>query len=127
MSEVIYDGSVVNDVVLQISDLQNRFTSLSSDIKTATNKIVSARGYNEYIGGITSDSFSSHVGECGKAVSELSNTIRQKEISILAYTKDETAINTFLDSLTNQDYQNLDLSEIDQYISFGRKAGNFFN
>ena len=126
MNEIIYDGYVVNSVVPQISDLQDKFTSLSSDIKTATSKIVSAKGYNEYIGGINSDSFSSYVEQCGAVIGELVHIIRQKQIDILAYSGDEKEINLFLDTLSNKDYQTLDLARLDQYISFGRRIGNFF-
>lgn len=123
---VILDPSSVHSVVSNISKLQDDFSSLSSSIKSATNQIVSARGFNEYIGGLSSDSFSSYVTECGAAVGDLVTTIQQKEISILAFNKDSAAINAFLDTLDRKDYDRLDLSEIDSYISFGRKAGNFF-
>ena len=126
MSEVRYKGNVVNSVVSQIADFQNKFTSLSGDIKNATNKIVSARGFNEYIGGINSDSFSSYVEQCGAVVGQLVNTIREKQIAILAYSQNESEINAFLDTLSNKDYDTLDLSSLEDHISFGRKVGNFF-
>lgn len=126
MSSVIYDEAVVTSAVSDISQLQKQFSSLSESIKSATNKIISARGFNEYIGGISSDTFSSYVTECGAAVGNLVTSVQQKQISILAYNKDEKAINAFLDTLSNSDYARLDLSEIEEYIGFGRKVGNFF-
>ncbi len=123
-SSIKYNGDVVNSTVSDINQLKDKFSSLSKTIKTATNKIVSARGFNEYIGGITSDTFSGYVEQCGSAVVELTNKIRQKQISILAYSGDKTDINAFLDTLDRNDYKALDLSEIEGEISFGRKAEN---
>ncbi|MBQ6323791.1 MAG: hypothetical protein IJI22_03055 [Bacilli bacterium] len=124
MDTIVYDQKIVNECVSNMNNVVNSFDSLSNGMKIATNKIVSAKGFNEYIGGINSDYFSTYVVECGKAVDNLIKTIRQKEISILAYSQDKNAINAFLDTLSNKDFSTLNLSEIDEYISVGRKAGN---
>ena len=126
MSSIYYDGTTVNAVVDDIKRISDKFSSLSTNIRAATNKIVSARGFNEYIGGISSDSFSGCVDICREATNQLNNTIRQTQISALAFSQDKAAINAFLDTLSVQDYKQLDLSEIESYIGAGRKIGNFF-
>ena len=124
MADIHYNGNIVNSVVSDINSIKSEFSSLSSDMKAATVKIVSSRGFNEYIGGISSDTFCGYVEECENAVSLLTQFIREKQISILAYSQDKTEINAFLDGLSRTEYNSLDLSSLDQYISFGRKAGN---
>ena len=124
--EVTYVGSVVNEAISSVNNTLEQFSSLSSEIKSATNQIVSAKGFQQYIGGINSDTFSSVVEECNKALQELVHSIRQKQVKILAYSEDKEEIKKFLNSLSRIDYSKLDLKELDQYISFGTKASNIF-
>ena len=123
---IVYDGKVVNYVVSNIKNFSNQFSPLSENIKSATNMITSARGFQQYVGGISSDTFSSDIIKCGEDVNNIVNSIRQKQVEILSFADDKDAINEFLDSLSNQEYKSLDLSSIDDYISTGRKVGNAF-
>ena len=126
MSSIKYNGNVVNSIVSDINSLSNEFSSLSNSIKSATNIIVSARGFQQYVGGISSDTFSGDVEKCGEAVKGLVNDIRQKQVEILSYSEDKDAINAFLDTLDRKDYAALDLSAIDDYIPLDKKIGNIF-
>ncbi len=126
MATLSYDGKVISQATDEISNMLGKIESLSSDIKQATNKIVSAKGFNEYIGGLNSDSFSTLINECGQGVSFLTQFIKQVQIEVLSYSQDEDAIDAFLDSLDRVDYDTLDLTGIEDHISFGRKALNFF-
>ena len=78
MGSSFYCNSVaVNNAVSDINSVISNLSLLSSDIKSATNQIVSATGFNEYIGGITNDTFSGYIEECGAAAYQLCNNIRQ--------------------------------------------------
>lgn len=125
MADLTYDGEIINSAVSNLISTSNEFNSLATSLKQATNKIVSARGFNDFVGGISSDTFSNGVLECKNAVTTLIQMIRQTQVQILSYTQDDAAIQMFLDSLDNEDYKNLDISSIENHISFSRKADNF--
>lgn len=127
MATLNYNGDVVNSSVDELSTISNQFPSLSTSIKSATAQIVGARGFNEYIGGITSDTFSGYVEECQTATRALIQGIRQTQIKIMSYSQDDADIQAFLDTLDRIDYEGLDMSGISDHISFGRKAGNFLS
>ena len=124
MSSFKYDGSRVNSAVDAMNQIANQFSSLSTNIRSATNQIVSARGFQEYVGGISSDTFSGCIDQCGAEIVNLSRGIRQKEVSILAYSKDSQAIGAFLNHLTNSEYQSLDLTELAPQIKINRFSDN---
>ena len=126
MAKLNYNGNVVNAAVSQLNNISYNWDSLISEMKVATNKIVSSKGFDKYIGGITSDSFSSLVSECQISNKNLVQLIKQMQIDILAYSQDEDAIQAFLDELDGNDYKNLNLSPIEDHISLGRKASNIF-
>ena len=126
MANLSYDGDIVNSSVQNMSNATANFTNLVAAMQNATNRIVSARGFNEYIGGITTDSFSSQVTDCQTAGEAIINEIRQSQVKILSYSQDEGDIKAFLDSLDRLDYKNIDLTAIEDHIGFDRKAGNFF-
>ena len=124
MANIVYKGDVVNSVVEQIYNVVRSVPSLSTNLRNATNQIISARGFQRYIGGVSSDTFSSYVEKCGESVNNLVKEIRQDQIKVLSYSQDKSAINEFLDTLDRKDYKSLDLSEIEEYIGLDRKAGN---
>ena len=124
MPNVIYHGDQVNSIISSIQNISNLIPSISSSLKSATNTIVSAKGFNQYVGGVSSDTFSSAAEECEDQIQEFVKNLRQKQISILAYSEDKEEINAFLDTLSNSDYSTLDLNELDSYIGLDRKAGN---
>lgn len=126
MASINYNGNVVESTISELNSIVNEFSSLSNSIKSATNKIVSARGFSEFIGGISSDSFSSYVSECGTYVSDYVKSIREKQISILSFSEDKDEIRSFINGLSRSEFDSLDLSSLDEYISFDVKAGNFF-
>ena len=126
MADLSYNGDIVNQATSQMSEAGEKFTSLISSIQHATSQIVSARGFQEYIGGIEVTSFSSGVEECQMAVRALVSNIQQMQAQILSYSQDDSDIQAFLDTLNRLDYKNLDLSGIESHISVGRKAGTFF-
>ena len=92
MSEIKYKGDVVSSVASEIDKLGNQFGLLSTDMQKATTQLISARGFSEYLDGVSSDSFSSVVDECETAASEFVKSIRSQQISILGYSGDENAI-----------------------------------
>ncbi len=126
MAELNYDGDIVNSSVQSMSNIVEKFTNLANAMQHATNTIVSARGFNEYIGGISTDSFSSQVNDCQTVGQAIISQIQQGQIQILSYSEDDEEIQAFLDTLDRVDYKNLDLTGIEDHISFGRKAANFF-
>ena len=75
MADLSYDGEIVNSSVQNMSNATANFTNLVAAMQNATNRIVSARGFNEYIGGITTDSFSSQVTDCQTAGEAIINDI----------------------------------------------------
>ena len=101
MASFSYDGSRVDIALDNINKIVNNFSNLSTSIRSATNKIVSARGFQQYVGGISSDTFSGYVDECGAAVTNLTTSIREKQIAIMAYSEDKDMIHHFLDGLSN--------------------------
>lgn len=123
-SSVYYDGNVVESVVSKLQSIAKNVPSISSSIKSATNQIISAKGFQKYVGGVSSDSFSGAVDKCQDEIGKFSKDIRQKQVTILSYSEDSEAINSFLDKLSRSEYDSLDLSEIDSYIGLDRKAGN---
>lgn len=127
MASLNYDGDIVNSSVQNMSNIAEKFVNLSSAMQNATNKIVSARGFNEYIGGISTDSFSGQVNECETASNTIINQIRQSQINILSYSEDKDEIKKFLSTLDRLDYKELDLTAIEDYISLRDKAKNVFS
>lgn len=125
MASLNYDGKKINFAVENIIKVSNEFETLSDTIKRSTTKIVSAKGFNEYIGGITGDTFKGYTTDCKSLIDQLVQNVREMQIKILAFSQDKNEINAFLDTLDRLDYKNLDLSAIDDYISFGRKAKLF--
>lgn len=125
MAELSYNGEIINSAVSGLVSTSNEFNSLALSIKQGTNEIVSARGFDKYIGGISNDTFSKSIIGCQTAVKTLVQMIRQTQVQILSYSQDDDAIQMFFDSLDNEDYKNLDLSGIEDHISISRKAGNF--
>lgn len=123
MSEIKYNGDVVNSVASEIDKIGNQVGLLSTDMQKATTKIISANGFSEYIGGVTSDSFSSAVDECETAVSEFVSAIRNQQILILGYSGDENAIKQFLSSLSRKEFDKLDFGPLEDYITVDLKAG----
>lgn len=124
MATLNYNGEVVESTISELNSVVNEFSSLSDGMKSATNKIVSAKGFYEYIGGISSDSFSSLVSECENVVSDFIKSVRQKQIAILAYNHDESEIKSFIGGLSRSEFDSLDLSELEDYISLDVKAKN---
>ena len=110
MKELTYKGSVVNEAITGANNVIDNFSSLSSEMKQATSQILNARGFQEYVGGISSDSFSSVVEEAKKEFSSLVHNIRQQQVKILAYSEDKEEIKSFLDGLSRNDYNELDLT-----------------
>ena len=125
MASLNYDGKKINFAVENIIKVSNEFETLSDAIKRSTTKIVSAKGFNEYIGGITGDTFKGYTTDCKSLIDQLVQNVREMQIKVLAFSQDKNEINAFLDTLDRLDYKNLDLSAIDDYISFGRKAKLF--
>ena len=125
MSSVSYNGDVVNGVIDNIKTISQKVPSISSAIKSATNQIISAKGFSRYVNsGVSSNSFSSVVDECGTMINNFTNQIRQKQVSVLSYSNDTGEINAFLDTLSRDEFDRLDLTEIDSYIGLDRRAGN---
>ncbi len=125
MGSLIYNGSVVNEAVGNISLVSDEFHLLSDPIRTSTNKIISAKGFDRFIGSLSSTTFSEQVEHCEELVNELVNKIRQIQVQILAYSENKNDINQFLDTLSRKDYNSLDLSSIDSFIPFSKKAELF--
>ena len=46
MASLSYDGDIVNNAVEEISQVSNNFDSISSSVKLATAKIISAAGFD---------------------------------------------------------------------------------
>ena len=127
MSNIKYNGEIINSTVSDIDLVGNNFSLLSNDMKKATNKIISARGFSEYIGGLSSDSFSSAIDECKNTVSELVKTIRQQQIMILAYSNDGDEIKSFLASLSRKDFNSLDFEPLKKYLTVDVQAGKILS
>lgn len=123
MASLSYDGDIVNNAVEEISQVSNNFDSISSSVKLATAKIISAAGFDKYIGGINSDTFAEIVNECKTYCDSLVQTIRQSQIQILSYSQDDSDIQSFLNTLGRADFKELDLSSIDSHITVARRTG----
>ena len=126
MNSFSYNGSAVNTAISGISHEIDNFSSLSNEIREATQELISARGFQEYIGGVSSDTFSSVVEESARTIQELVHNIRQKQISILSYSEDKEEIRNFINGLSRKDYQQLDLTELNQYMGVANSASNLF-
>ena len=127
MSEVKYNGDTINSTVQEIDLIGNKIGLLATDVKKATTQILSARGFTDYVGGLSSDSFSSVVEECQDAVTEFINGIRQQQIIILSYSQDGDAIKSFLESLSLRELNTLDFSALDKYFTVDTVAGKILN
>ena len=123
MASIHYNGDVVNATLSSLNALSGELSSLSSGLNSAASQIVSARGFNEYVGGLSSDTFGGYVDQCKGYVTGLSDFIRGKQVQILAYDGDQEEINAFLSSLDRLEYKRLDLSPISGYISDEYKVG----
>ena len=121
MSDIQYQGSIVNSTITEINNISNKIPSLSASIKSATNAIVSARGFSQYVGGISSDSFSGVVDQCQGLIGDFVKGIRQNQIKVLAYSQDQGEINAFLDTLNRNEYDSLDLKEFSTIVLYLNK------
>ncbi len=126
MAELNYNGDIVNQATSRMGEVVEQFSSIISSIEHATSQIISARGFQEYIGGIDVSYFSNAIGECQEAVKVFILNVQQMQAQILSYSQDDKEIQSFLDTLNRLDYKNLDLSGIESHISMGRKADTFF-
>ena len=117
MAEIYYNGDVVNSTVSGLTSISNELSSLSSGLCAAANQIVSAKGFSEYVGGLSSDTFSGYVDQCNSYITGLSDFIRNQQVRILAYNDDKDEINAFLSSLNRNEYKRLDLTPISSYIT----------
>ena len=126
MASINYDGKKVNECVSDLTKLDGDFNSIASSLKEGLAQVISARGFDEYIGGIDSNYFEQYVEYGRNSVNSIIQEIRNAQIQILSFSQDEEEIDAFLDSLDRKDYKILDLSPIEDHISLGRKASNFF-
>ena len=125
MADLRYNGDYVNNGVSSLYNICDKFPSIAASVKSATNKLLSAKGFNQCVSGVSSNTFSDVVNNCQAECGELARNIRQKQVDILGYSQDDKAIQSFLDEINNSEYKSLDLSSIESHISFGRKATNF--
>ena len=126
MASINYNGKKVNECISYLTDLDGDFNSLSSSLKEGLVKVISARGFDKYIGGIDSNYFEQYVEYGRSSVDSVIQKIRNTQIQILSFNQDDDEIKAFLDSLSVNDYKSLDLTSLEDHISFMRKAGNFF-
>lgn len=126
MADLRYNGESVNAGVSSLYNICDKFPSIAASVKSATNKLISAKGFNQCVSGVSSNTFSAVVDNCQTECGELARNIRQKQVDILGYSQDDKDIQSFLDEINNSEYKALDLSSIESHISFGRKAANFF-
>ncbi len=126
MADLRYNGESVNTGVSSLYNICDKFPSIAASVKSATNKLISAKGFNQCVSGVSSNTFSAVVDNCQTECGELARNIRQKQVDILGYSQDDKDIQSFLDEINNSEYKALDLSSIESHISFGRKAANFF-
>ena len=117
MAEIKYNGSTINSVVSQITNIAGKFDPVSNSVKTSTGVMVGRRGFDLINPGISADSISQSVGTCSEALGALVKEIRTKQVAILTYSQDKDDINAFVNSLSRLEYDNLDLSGIDSKIS----------
>ena len=117
MAEIKYNGSTINSVVSQITNIAGKFDPVSNSVKTSTGVMVGRRGFDLINPGISADSISQSVGTCSEVLGALVKEIRTKQVAILTYSQDKDDINAFVNSLSRLEYDNLDLSGIDSKIS----------
>ncbi len=110
MSDFIYTGRVVNETLSDMYQISERLPFLAEEITNATNKILSARGFKQYVGGVSSDMFSGPVNECYLDTSNLIIGAKQSVADILAYSEDKALIRDFLKTISFKDATALDLS-----------------
>ena len=117
MAELKYNGTTVNSVVSQITNIAGKFDPVANSVKTTTGVMVGRKGFSLIASGVTSDSISQSVGTCSEALGALVKEIRTKQVAILTYSQDKEEINSFVSSLSRLEYDSLDLSGIDSKIS----------
>ena len=122
MAEIYYNGDVVNSTVSNLNTIISEMSSLSSGLSSAVNQIISAKGFNEYVGGLSSDTFGGYVEQCKGYITGLSDFIRNQQVKILSYSDDPEQIKAFLSSLNRVEYARLDLSPLGSYVSEEYKA-----
>ncbi len=110
MSDFIYTGRVVNDTLSDMYQISERLPFLAEEITNATNKILSARGFKQYVGGVSSDMFSGPVNECYLDTSNLIIGAKQAVADIIVYSEDKDAAQDFMRTLSFKDAKELDVS-----------------
>ncbi len=126
MSSIKYDNDIVNNSVQGLNAVNSKFPAVASRVQSLTGSMMSCRGFGLIGSGVSSTSFSSGITESSTSLSDLITSIRQAQVSILAYSNDDKAIQVFLDSLSKNEYNALDLSGIESHIGVGRKITNGF-
>ena len=100
-SDIVYNGNVVNSTTGELEKESELFSPIITSVEHATSQIMSAKGFQEYIGGLSYDTFSGMILECQNVVKAFITNIRQAQVQILSYSQDDNEIQAFLNSLDN--------------------------
>ena len=107
MSEIVYNGVNVDFGVEGIRTESEAYSTASQDIEASTSELVSAKGFAQYVGGVSSGTYSAYVDNCKEECSKLADQIRKVQLTIMKYGEGEEYISSFLNSMTEDEWNRL--------------------
>ena len=113
MANFHYDGEKVNSGVSKLNHLTEDLQNYSNGLYSATKNLVSARGFEQYVGGISAGSFSCEVENFTSGLKTIIDEVRTEQIQILNFSQNTEDIKLFLSSLTDEEQKKYDLEELD--------------
>ncbi|MBQ8132335.1 MAG: hypothetical protein IJ193_07585, partial [Bacilli bacterium] len=114
MASIHYDGEKVGIGVEKVRSIAEDLNSYSNNLYNATKIIVSANGFDQFVGGITANTFSDAIQNFSSGVNDLIHKIREEQIQVLQFSKNKDDINVFLKSLTDEESKQYDLEQIER-------------
>ena len=123
MSGISYDGRKVNNSVENILEYSEQYLAMGKKIEEIAGRLLSTTGWSEVATISSPDDLSSHLENCKKVFDSLCTQIRQIQLEILKYNKNEQDMNLFFNSISESEWKSLNfeggksLESFKSYIS----------
>lgn len=132
MSEIIYNGTKVDSAIKQINTQLNSYDSIIDNVLSLTNSLVNIKGFDiiPEAAGVSRDTYSSLLEDCKDTYKKLINKIRNIQIIIMKYSQGDEYIDSFLNSMSNEEWNTLFGSTLakEDFVSYlARLKGNVSN
>lgn len=125
-SQIVYNNSKVNAALEQYNELFLEVENLSETLRGTLNRLVNARGFNEYISDMSDDAFEPYISDCDASLKYVIEGIRFLQTEVLLYNDDRNEIKQFLSTLSLDEINNSSIELQDAYSKLKKESSNFF-